>query len=155
VRLIECVPNVSEGRRADVIEALADALAGPGIKLLDRSSDPSHHRTVYTLTGEPEPLQEAVLRLFDAALQRIDLRSHQGVHPRIGAVDVVPFVPLQSTTMAECVELSRRTAARVATQFHVPVYLYGDAASMPERRRLADIRRGSLDGLAARMRDNE
>ena len=155
MRLIECVPNVSEGRRADVIEALADALAGPGIRLLDRSSDVSHHRTVYTLSGEPDRLQEAVLRLFEAALQRIDLRNHQGVHPRIGAVDVVPFVPLQGVTMTECVELSRSTAARVATEFQVPVYLYGEAASRPERRRLADIRRGGLDGLAARMPDDE
>lgn len=155
MKLVECVPNVSEGRRADVIEALAEALAGPGVRLLDRSSDPSHHRTVYTFTGEPERLEEAVLRLFDAALKRIDLRNHHGVHPRIGAVDVVPFIPLQGATMAECVELARTTAARVVKQFQVPVYLYGEAASRPGRRSLADIRRGGLEGLVARMRDEE
>ncbi len=92
--LIECVPNVSEGRRADVIAALAAAIAAPGIHVLDRSSDPSHNRTVYTFAGEPGALRDAVLRLFAAAIASIDLRAHDGVHPRIGAVDVVPFVPL-------------------------------------------------------------
>src|SRR4051794_19789638 len=104
--LVECVPNVSEGRRPEVIDELARAIAVPGVHLLDQSSDPSHNRTVYTFVGEPEPLQEAVLRLFASAIARIDLRVHSGVHPRVGAVDVVPFVPLGSTTMAECVALA-------------------------------------------------
>src|SRR6266566_8200505 len=105
--LVECVPNVSEGRRSDVIEILARAIDGRNARLLDRSSDPSHNRTVYTFAGEPEPLQQAVLRLFEAAIVHIDLRAHTGVHPRAGAVDVVPFVPLGTATMADCVELAR------------------------------------------------
>src|SRR5947208_15133403 len=104
--LVECVPNVSEGRRGDIIDALAAAIDGPGIRLLDRSSDPSHNRTVYTFAGEAEPLQQAVLRLIGTALVHIDLRSHRGAHPRIGAVDVVPFVPL-TAAMAACVALAR------------------------------------------------
>jgi glutamate formiminotransferase len=149
--LIECVPNVSEGRRADVIAALAAAIAGSGVLLLDQSSDPSHNRTVYTFAGEPAPVQEAVVRLFAAAVAAIDLRHHEGVHPRIGAVDVVPFVPLTGATMEGCVALSRDTAALVANRFGVPMFLYEESAATEERRNLADIRRGGLNGLASRM----
>ena len=105
--LIECVPNVSEGRRADVIAALGAAIAVPGVHVLDQSSDPSHNRTVFTFVGEPAPLQDAVLRLFSVAIDAIDLRSHDGVHPRMGAVDVVPFIPLNGATMQDCVELAK------------------------------------------------
>src|SRR4051812_45409852 len=128
--LVECVPNVSEGRRPAVIGALAEAIRGvPGVHLLDQSSDPSHNRTVYTFVAEPAPLQCAVVRLFASAIAHIDLRTHTGVHPRVGAVDVVPFVPLGGAllsdrplgegppgegTMAECVELARSTAELVA-----------------------------------------
>jgi glutamate formiminotransferase len=151
VPLIECVPNVSEGRRDDVIVALAATIDSPGVHLLDRSSDPSHNRTVYTFAGEPEPLQEAVLRLFTAAVASIDLRRHEGVHPRIGAVDVVPFVPLQGTAMEDCVALSKRTAALIADRLNVPMFLYEEAAPTEERRNLAEIRRGGLNGIAHRM----
>ncbi len=151
--LIECVPNVSEGRRANVIAALALALAEPGVRLLDQSSDPSHNRTVFTLAGEPQPLQAAVLRLVAVAIQHIDLRTHEGVHPRVGAVDVVPFVPLQRTRMADCVELARSTAALVARRYVLPTYLYEEAATDPHRRTLADIRRGGFERLADRMAD--
>ena len=150
--LIECVPNVSEGRRADVISALGAALAVPGVHLLDQSSDSSHNRTVYTFVGEPRPLQEAVLRLFSVAVDAIDLRSHDGVHPRMGAVDVVPFIPLNGATMQECVELATSTAALVAERFGVPVFLYEDAAANDERRSLSEIRRGGANGVALRMR---
>lgn len=150
--LIECVPNVSEGRRADVIASLGAAIAGPGVHMLDRSSDPSHNRSVYTFAGEPEPLQDAVLRLFAAAVESIDLRSHDGVHPRIGAVDVVPFVPLQNATMEACVALAKSTAALVADRFQVPVFLYEAAAATDARRSLSEIRRGGVDGLALRMK---
>ena len=153
--LVECVPNVSEGRRPDVIAALADAIAGPGVRLLDRSSDPSHNRTVYTFVGEPGPLQLAVLRLFASAIAHIDLRSHTGVHPRVGAVDVVPFVPLGNTTMADCVALARSTAGAVAQQYSLPVYLYEEAAQKARRRNLAEIRRGGFEGLGAKMREPE
>ncbi len=149
--LIECVPNVSEGRRDDVIAALAAAIDVPGVHLLDRSSDPSHNRTVYTFAGEAEPLQEAVLRLFMAAVTAIDLRRHEGVHPRIGAVDVVPFVPLRGTGMEECVALAKRTARTIADRLSVPMFLYEEAAPTEERRNLAEIRRGGLNGIAQRM----
>jgi glutamate formiminotransferase len=153
VALIECVPNVSEGRRADVIAALAAAIAGPGVRLLDQSSDPSHNRTVYTFAGEPDALCGAVLRLFTAAVDAIDLRVHEGVHPRIGAVDVVPFVPLRDASIAECVTLARRAAALIAERLHVPVFLYEEAATTDARRSLANIRRGGMNGLALRMKD--
>src|SRR5574339_645681 len=127
--LIECVPNVSEGRRSDVIDALASTIDAPGVHLLDRSSDPSHNRTVYTFAGDPIAVQDALLRLFAAAIEAVDLRRHEGVHPRIGAVDVVPFVPLESTTLEECVRLAKRTGQIVADRFEVPVFLYEAAAS--------------------------
>ena len=150
--LIECVPNVSEGRRADVIAALGSALAGPGIHLLDRSSDASHNRTVYTFAGEPDPLRDAVLRLFAAAVDAIDLQTHDGIHPRIGAVDVVPFVPLHGATMEDCVALAKSTAALVAERLRVPVFLYEEAAANEERRSLSNIRRGGVNGVALRMK---
>jgi glutamate formiminotransferase len=152
--LIECVPNVSEGRRADVITTLANAVSLAGVYLLDQSSDPSHNRTVYTFAGQPQRLQDAVLRLFSSALELIDLRTHEGVHPRIGAVDVVPFVPLEGTTMSACVELARATAELIARRFQLPVYLYEEAASLPARRNLTALRRGGLAGLAARMHED-
>jgi glutamate formiminotransferase len=150
--LIECVPNVSEGRRADIIAALAAAIAAPGIDVLDQSSDPSHNRSVFTFAGEPGALLDAVLRLFAAAIASIDLRAHEGVHPRIGAVDVVPFVPLQGATMEECVTLAKSTAALVAERLHVPVFLYEEAATTDDRRSLSNIRRGGVDGVALRMK---
>jgi glutamate formiminotransferase len=150
--LIECVPNVSEGRRRDVIEGMAGALRRlPGVRLLDVSSDTSHNRSVFTLVGDAAALERAVLELCERAVADIDLRSHQGEHPRIGAVDVVPFVPIESGAIAECVELARRVGAAVADRFRVPVYLYEEAASRPARRQLEDIRRGGFEGLAAKM----
>ena len=152
--IIEAVPNVSEGRRLDVIEAVAEAFGAPaGTHLLDVSSDPSHNRTVLTAIGEPEALEESSLRLFEASVDHIDLRSHRGQHPRIGAVDVLPFVPLQDATMAECVSLAHRVAARVAARFDVPVFLYGEAAVQRSRSDLALVRRGQFEGLAEKLKD--
>jgi glutamate formiminotransferase len=153
--LIECVPNVSEGRRADVIAALEAAIVAPDIHMLDRSSDPSHNRTVYTFAGEPGAVRDAVLRLFSAAIDSIDLRVHDGVHPRIGAVDVVPFVPLHGATMEECVTLAKGTAALVGERHHIPVFLYEDAAATEDRRSLSSIRRGGVNGVALRMQQAE
>ena len=153
--LIECVPNVSEGRRADVIGTVGSAIDGSGVHVLDRSSDPSHNRTVYTFAGDPESLQAAVVRLFDAAVAAIDLRQHDGVHPRIGAVDVVPFVPLRDVTMDDCVALAISTAALLARRHAIPMFLYEEAAATDERRNLAEIRRGGLDGLTRRMQRPE
>jgi glutamate formiminotransferase / 5-formyltetrahydrofolate cyclo-ligase len=150
--LIESIPNISEGRRADVVERCAAAVAAvAGVQLLDHSSDASHNRSVFTLVGDREPLKAATLALFEQALAHIDLRSHRGEHPRLGAVDVVPFVPIEGVTMAECVTLAREVAADVAERFGVPVYLYEEAASDPARRNLEDIRRGEFEGLAAKM----
>jgi glutamate formiminotransferase/glutamate formiminotransferase/formiminotetrahydrofolate cyclodeaminase len=150
--LIECVPNVSEGRRDDVVATLARTISGvKGVRLLDYSADVSHHRSVFTFAGEPEAVRAAVLALFAAALQMIDLRAHQGVHPRVGAVDVVPFVPLDGAVMADCVALACDVAALVAERFSIPVFLYEAATVNPLRKRLERIRQGGLPGLAARM----
>ena len=152
VAIIECVPNISEGRRADVVAGIVDAVRRvPGARLLDYSSDASHNRSVITMAGEAAPLKAAVLGLFEAALGAIDLRTHTGEHPRMGAVDVVPFVPIEGVTMAECVALATDTARSVAERFGVPVYLYEDASSNPLRKNLEDIRRGEFEGLAAKM----
>jgi glutamate formiminotransferase len=123
----------------------------PGVRLLDYSSDPSHNRSVFTLVGDAQPLKTATLALFEQAVGAIDLRQHQGEHPRLGAVDVVPFVPIEGVTMDDCVALAKEVAADVAARFNVPVYLYGEASSNPARRNLEDIRRGEFEGLAARM----
>jgi glutamate formiminotransferase len=150
--IIECIPNVSEGRRPEVVGRLAEAVASvEGVRLLDHSSDASHNRSVFTLAGDAGPLETALLALFERALAEIDLRQHTGEHPRIGAVDVVPFVPIESVTMQECVALANRLAARVAERYSLPVFLYEEAARTPARRNLEDIRRGEFEGLAQKM----
>ena len=150
--LIECVPNVSEGRREHVVNALVQAICRvPAVRLLDHSSDSSHNRLVLTLAGEPVPVKEAVLSLFEVAIAAIDVRAHSGGHPRLGALDVVPFIPLEGATMDECVTLARETGEEVARRFQVPVYLYEEASTNPARKSLEDIRRGEFEGLAAKM----
>ena len=150
--IIECVPNISEGRRADVVARVIDAVRRvPGVHLLDYSSDASHNRSVISMAGDAAPLQAAVLAMFDAALKDIDLRVHTGEHPRLGAVDVVPFVPIEGVTMDDCIALAKDTARSVAERFGVPVYLYEEASSNPLRKNLEDIRRGEFEGLAAKM----
>jgi len=147
-RLVECVPNVSEGRRGEVIDRLADAIrAVEGVRLLDRTSDADHNRSVFTFAGPPEPVEAAAHALVDAAYRAIDMRTHTGEHPRIGAVDVVPFVPLAGTAMEECVEIAHRFGRAVAERHHVPVYFYARAATRPDRVRLPDIRRPQYEGL--------
>jgi glutamate formiminotransferase len=149
---LECVPNVSEGRRPEVVARLAAAAASaPGVRLLDVSSDPDHNRSVLTLAGSAEALHGSLLALYDAAIAAIDLTRHQGVHPRLGAVDVAPFVPLGDTPMAAAVAAAERLAREVAERFALPVYLYEQAARRPGRRLLADIRSGGFEGLAARI----
>jgi len=152
VPIIECVPNISEGRRRDVIESIVSAVRRvDGVRVLDHSSDASHNRSVLTLAGDAAPLKQAILSLFEAAVPVIDLRQHSGEHPRLGAVDVVPFVPIEGVTMDACVALARETGAEVARRFNVPVYLYEEASDNPARKNLEDIRRGEFEGLAARM----
>ena len=150
--IIESIPNVSEGRRPEVIARLAEAVRQtPGITLLDVSSDASHNRSVFTLVGDAPALKAATVALFEAAVSAIDLRTHQGEHPRLGAVDVVPFVPLEGATMADCVALAKDVAATVAERFALPVFLYEEAAAHPARRNLEDIRRGEFEGLRTKM----
>jgi glutamate formiminotransferase len=151
--IIECVPNISEGRRQAVVDRIVAALRQiDGVRVLDHSSDASHNRSVLTLAGGPEPLKQAVLTLYRHSLELIDLRAHSGEHPRMGAVDVVPFIPIEGVTMEQCVALAKETGAAIADQFKVPVYLYEEAASDPSRRNLEDIRRGEFEGLAEKMR---
>ena len=150
--MIEAIPNISEGRRIDVVREAVETLeAVPGVRVLDWSSDPSHNRSVVTVVGDAGALREAVLRLFDAAMKHIDLRRHRGVHPRIGAVDVVPFVPLGDTPMESCIDLAHATGRDVAERLQVPVLLYEAAATAPSRRRLEHLRRGQFEGLAAKL----
>jgi glutamate formiminotransferase len=151
--LLECVPNVSEGRRSEVISRLAAAVSRPGVRLLDLSSDPDHNRSVLTLAGEPEALHTGLLALYETALAEIDLTRHRGVHPRVGAVDVVPFVPLGTTPMAAAVAAAERLGAAVAERFGLAVYLYEQAARRAERCALARIRRGGFEGFAAKLAD--
>src|SRR3954468_23844106 len=154
--VIECVPNVSDGRRPEIIEAMAAAIrAVDGVHLLDHSSDASHNRSVFTLAGDADGVERAVLALFERAVADIDLRRHTGEHPRLGAVDVVPFVPIEGVTMADCVALAKKVAAEVASRFAIPVYLYEEASSNPARKNLEDIRRGEFEGLAAKMATKE
>src|SRR6266516_7531967 len=133
--LIECIPNVSEGRRDDVIARMADVVRSTGgVQLLDVSSDASHNRSVFTFAGTPDGVERAVLALFERAVADIDLRTHRGEHPRLGAVDVVPFVPIDGVTMADCVALAKTVAAEVAQRFAIPVFLYEDASTNPARK---------------------
>jgi glutamate formiminotransferase len=149
--VIECVPNLSEGRRPEVLEACRDAILGAGVHLLDVSADRSHNRAVFTFAGGPDAVRAAVLALYDAAVPAIDLRRHRGEHPRIGAVDVVPFVPLAGATMAACVALAADVGRAVADRHGLPVFLYEEAATDPARRRLEHVRRGQFEGLAAKL----
>jgi glutamate formiminotransferase / 5-formyltetrahydrofolate cyclo-ligase len=150
--LVESVPNVSEGRRLDVVDRLATAISSvAGVALLDRTSDASHNRSVFTLAGEHDAVSEALERLVEAAIHDIDMDAHEGEHPRIGAVDVIPFIPLGETTMEACIELARTFGARIAARFELPVYLYARAAQRPDREKLADVRRGQYEGLRAEI----
>ena len=149
---IECIPNISEGRRLSVLDTLAATIqAIPDVRLLDHSADINHHRSVFTLIGDPRGLEAAVLALFAVAIADIDLRQHRGVHPRIGAVDVVPFVPLDDTSLDACIALAHCVGRAIADRFDVPVYLYEAAATNTSRQRLEDVRRGQFEGLSKKM----
>lgn len=153
--LIECVPNFSEGRDPVVIAAIRDAIAGTsGAHVLDVSSDPSHHRTVITFVATLDAAVPAALAAMTVARDRIDLTRHQGEHPRIGATDVVPFIPLDGATMEDCVALARELGARASSELGIPVYLYERAATTPARENLADVRRGEFEGLRDDVRTN-
>src|SRR6267378_4862840 len=150
--LVECVPNFSEGRNAATIEALRTALTRvPGVRLLDAQSDAAHNRSVFTFVASPDASVEAALAAMRVATERIDLSRHEGEHPRMGATDVVPFVPVRDVTMDDCIALARRLAERAAAELQIPIFLYAAAATRPERERLPDIRKGEFEGLRERI----
>ena len=154
-RIVECVPNFSEGRRPEVVDAIARALtSGLGVYLLDRGMDPDHNRSVITVAGTPEAIGAAAFRGVEAAARLIDLTKHQGVHPRVGAADVVPFVPIRGVTLDECVAIARDVGRRIATELKIPVFLYEAAASRPDRVNLENIRRGQFEGLREEIATN-
>ena len=151
-RIVECVPNFSEGRSQATVQALIDAIASvPGVRLLNHTSDRDHHRSVLTVVGDLEEMVEAMFRSVRVATDLIDLRRHSGVHPRVGATDVVPFVPIKGLSMRDCVQAAKRLGHRVGTELEIPVFLYERAASHRDHASLESVRRGGLDGLAFRM----
>jgi glutamate formiminotransferase len=155
MKLIECVPNFSEGKRPEVIDAIVSAMtAVPGVSLLDREMDADHNRAVVTIIGEPEAVVEGAFRGIEKARELIDLTKHQGEHPRMGAADVCPFVPVKNATMEECVELAKRLGERVGTELEIPVYLYEEAATRPDRQNLAKVRKGQFEGLSKEIGTN-
>lgn len=148
VKLVECVPNFSEGRRPEVVEAIVDEVRKtPGVSLLDYSSDQDHNRSVVTFVGEPEAVKKAAFAACAKAAELIDMNKHQGGHPRIGATDVIPFIPIKEVTMEECAQLAKDLAQEIAEKLGIPTYLYENAATRPERKNLANIRRGQYEGL--------
>jgi glutamate formiminotransferase len=152
--ILECVPNVSEGRDPRLLTRLADAVRSVGsVRLADVHADPDHHRSVWSFLGDPDGVARAALALADAVFAAVDMRAHHGVHRRLGALDVVPFVPLRNLTMAEAASRARAVGERIARAHALPVYFYGAAAVVPERRTLAKIRAGEYEGLAARLAD--
>ncbi|HEY3171169.1 MAG TPA: glutamate formimidoyltransferase [Thermoanaerobaculia bacterium] len=154
--VIECVPNISEGRDPEAVSGIAAAVrAAPGVRLLDVSSDPSHNRSVLTFVADADGVRAGVRALFDAAVPRIDLTRHSGEHPRMGAVDVVPVIPIRGATVDQCVALSREIGAEIAERHGIPVYLYEDSATSQKRRNLAEIRKGEFEGFAAKIGDPE
>ncbi len=151
-RIMECVPNFSEGRDKAKVEQIADAFRGKeGVKLLDYSSDADHNRSVITVVGEPEALKTAVIDAVGRAVKLIDLTQHSGQHPRMGAVDVVPFIPIRNVTMEEAVALSKEVAEAVGEQFQLPVFLYEKSATATHRENLATVRKGEFEGLQEKM----
>ena len=155
-KIIECVPNFSEGRDLQKIDKIVAPFRGKqGVKLLDYSNDEDHNRLVVTVVGEPEPLRDAVLEAIGVAVELIDLNHHQGQHPRMGAVDVVPFIPIRNVTMEEAVALSKEVGEEVAKRYNLPVFLYEKSASAPHRENLAAVRKGEFEGMAEKIKQPE
>ena len=151
-QIVECVPNFSEGRNQMIIDAISNAGKGiDGARVLGVEPDEDYNRTVLTIAGEPEAVLEAAFRVIEASLEHIDMRKHEGEHPRIGAVDVCPFVPLKNVTMDDCVELSKQLAIRVSDELAIPTFLYGAAATSPDRSLLSDLRKGQYEGFRQRL----
>jgi len=152
-KILETVPNFSEGRNRETIEAIADCFRGQdGVKLLDYSADKDHNRSVFTVIGEPQALRDAVIQAAGVALERIDLRLHKGQHPRMGAVDVIPFIPIRDCSLEEADQIAREVGQALGQQLGQPVFLYERSATRPNRENLSDIRRGEFEGMAEKMK---
>lgn len=151
-KLVECIPNFSEGQNQEIIDALVQCAKGvPGVTLLDYSSDPNHNRSVFTLVGDPDGIAEAAFRLCELASKKIDLNKHKGEHPRMGATDVIPFVPVKDVTAQECVEISKKVAERIWKELGIPSFLYEDSAAKPGRKNLAAVRKGQFEGMPEKL----
>ena len=155
-QIVECVPNFSEGRDLKKVEKIVEPFRGKdGVKLLDYQSDEDHNRAVVTVVGSPEPLTEAIVEAMGVAIDVIDMRQHQGQHPRMGAIDVVPFIPVKNISPQEAVALSKDVAGKVAAKYNLPIFLYENSASRPERQNLATIRKGQFEGMAEKIKQQE
>ncbi len=153
--IIECVPNISEGRRKEVVEEIVKNLRSTGVKILDYSSDPDHNRSVITFVGDKETVKKGALQVARDAVRLIDLRKHHGTHPRMGAVDVIPFIPIKNTTMKDCIKISKEVGKQIAEELRVPVYLYAESATTPERKKLPNIRKGEFEGFFEKIKEPE
>ena len=155
-KIIECVPNFSEGRNSEKIEIIVNSFRGKeGVKLLDYQSDMDHNRMVVTVVGEPVPLKAALIEALGSAIEVIDMTKHKGQHPRMGAIDVVPFIPVKNVSMKEAVDISRKVAKEVSEKYNLPVFLYEESSVRPERRNLADIRKGQFEAMAEKIKQPE
>ena len=155
-KIIECVPNFSEGRNLEKIERIVNSFRGKdGVKLLNYQSDIDHNRLVVTVVGEPNPLKTALMEALGLAIEVIDMRKHKGQHPRMGAIDVLPFIPVKNVSMTEVVDISRKVAKEVSEKYNLPVFLYEESATRPERRNLADIRKGQFEAMADKIKQPE
>lgn len=155
-KIVECIPNFSEGRNQEVIDGLVKtAKSVAGVTLLDYSSDASHNRSVFTLVGDEESIQEVAFQLIKFASENIDMTKHHGEHLRMGATDVCPFVPIKEITTEECVDISKKVAERVNTELNIPIFLYEDSASRPERQNLAKVRKGQFEGMPEKLLEED
>lgn len=155
-KIIECVPNFSEGQNQEIINGLISvAKSVGGVTLLDHSSDASHNRSVFTLVGDEEGIQEVAFQLVKYASEKIDMTKHHGEHPRMGATDVVPFIPIKDSSVEECVEISKKVAKRINDELHIPIFLYEDSATNPVRKNLAKVRKGQFEGMNEKLQEEE
>ncbi|MBT8369713.1 MAG: glutamate formimidoyltransferase [Deltaproteobacteria bacterium] len=155
-KIIECVPNFSEGRDLKKIEKIVEPFrAKDGVKLLDYQNDEDHNRSVVTVVGEPDPLKAAVIESMGVAVELIDMRTHQGQHPRMGAIDVVPFIPVKNVSVAEAVAISKAAAKEASAKYKLPIFLYEQSAARPERQNLATIRKGQFEGMAEKIKQQQ
>lgn len=155
-KIVQCIPNFSEGKDKKIIEALVkEAQSVPGVSLLDHSSDESHNRSVFTLVGDPEGMKEAAFKLAKLASEKIDMTKHKGEHPRMGATDVIPFVPIKDMTIDETVELSKEVAERLYTELGIPSFLYEESAQSPNRKNLARVRKGQFEGMSEKLKEED